>query len=114
MWLRRRAPHRSPNAGYPEAAMAGALGLSLAGPRVYDGVRIEDATMGSGRRDAYAADILRALALCRRADAILIALIAPHWRRLSSSRQFEQAVDIDMRSEMIGQRIERVLDLRNS
>ncbi len=30
--------HRSPNAGYPEAAMAGALGLSLAGPRVYAGV----------------------------------------------------------------------------
>ena len=29
--------HASPNAGYPEAAMAGALGLSLAGPRVYDG-----------------------------------------------------------------------------
>ena len=28
------ARHRSPNAGYPEAAMAGALGLSLAGPRV--------------------------------------------------------------------------------
>ena len=33
------ARHRSPNAGYPEAAMAGALGLSLAGPRVYGGVR---------------------------------------------------------------------------
>ncbi len=30
--------HRSPNAGWPEAAMAGALGLALAGPRVYDGV----------------------------------------------------------------------------
>ena len=37
VWL--DAPrHRSPNAGYPEAAMAGALGLSLAGPRVYGGV----------------------------------------------------------------------------
>jgi adenosylcobinamide-phosphate synthase len=68
--------HRSPNAGYPEAAMAGALGLSLAGPRVYDGVRVEDATMGGGRRDANAADIRRALALYRTADAILIALLA--------------------------------------
>jgi adenosylcobinamide-phosphate synthase len=63
--------HRSPNAGYPEAAMAGALGLSLAGPRVYGGVPVADAKMGSGRRDADAADIRRALALYRRADAIL-------------------------------------------
>jgi len=68
--------HRSPNAGYPEAAMAGALGLSLAGPRVYGGVTIDDATMGDGRRDATAADIRRALTLYRYADAILIALVA--------------------------------------
>jgi adenosylcobinamide-phosphate synthase len=75
MWF--DAPrHRSPNAGYPEAAMAGALGLSLAGPRVYDGVRVEDAAMGGGRWDANAADIRRALALYRIADAILIALLA--------------------------------------
>jgi adenosylcobinamide-phosphate synthase len=73
----RDAPHhRSPNAGYPEAAMAGALGLSLAGPRVYGGVKIDDATMGDGRRDATAADIRRALMLYRYADAILIALVA--------------------------------------
>ncbi len=70
------ARHRSPNAGYPEAAMAGALGLSLAGPRVYGGVRVDDATMGDGRGDADAADIVRALALYRRADAILLALLA--------------------------------------
>ena len=38
--------HRSPNAGYPEAAMAGALGLSLAGPRVYDGIEVDDAADG--------------------------------------------------------------------
>jgi adenosylcobinamide-phosphate synthase len=67
--------HRSPNAGYPEAAMAGALGLALAGPRTYGGVRVEDALMGDGRREADAADIRRALALYRRADAILIALL---------------------------------------
>jgi adenosylcobinamide-phosphate synthase len=73
----RDAPrHRSPNAGYPEAAMAGALGLSLAGPRVYGGVTIDDATMGDGRRDATAADIRHALTLYRYADAILIALVA--------------------------------------
>src|SRR5580700_9135673 len=74
--LRDASRHRSPNAGYPEAAMAGALGLSLAGPRVYGGVIIDDATMGDGRRDATAADIRRALRLYRYADAILIALVA--------------------------------------
>ena len=75
--VRRDAPHhRSPNAGYPEAAMAGALGLSLAGPRSYGGVPVDDATMGDGRRDATAADIRRALRLYRDADAMLIALVA--------------------------------------
>jgi len=68
--------HRSPNAGYPEAAVAGALRLSLAGPRAYGGVRVDDATMGAGRRDADAADIHRALALYVTADAILIVILA--------------------------------------
>ncbi len=68
--------HRSPNAGYPEAAMAGALGLALAGPRVYGGVAVDDAVMGFGRRNADAADIRRALELFRRADAMLIVLLA--------------------------------------
>ena len=67
--------HRSPNAGFPEAAMAGALGLALAGPRHYGGMLVEDAVMGEGRREADAADIGAALALYRRADAILIALV---------------------------------------
>jgi len=73
----RDAPHhRSPNAGYPEAAMAGALGLTLAGPRRYGGVEVDDATMGDGRREANAADIRAALALYRRADALLIVIVA--------------------------------------
>jgi adenosylcobinamide-phosphate synthase len=67
--------HRSPNAGYPEAVMAGALGLSLAGPRVYGGALVDDAFMGDGRREAEAADIRRALALYRTADAVLIVLL---------------------------------------
>jgi adenosylcobinamide-phosphate synthase len=67
--------HRSPNAGYPEAAMAGALGLALAGPRSYGGVRVDDALMGDGRRAADAGDIRAALGLYRRADGLLIALI---------------------------------------
>jgi adenosylcobinamide-phosphate synthase len=73
----RDAPrHRSPNAGYPEAAVAGALGLALAGPRVYGGVEVTDAMMGEGRHDATAADIRAALTLYRRADAMLIGLVA--------------------------------------
>jgi adenosylcobinamide-phosphate synthase len=75
--VRRDAPrHRSPNAGYPEAAIAGALGLSLAGPRIYDGIPVDDALMGDGRREASAVDIRDALSLYRSADAILIAALA--------------------------------------
>jgi adenosylcobinamide-phosphate synthase len=67
--------HRSPNAGWPEAAMAGALGLELAGPRSYDGVMVDDAFMGEGgRRGVESVDIRRALKLYRTADLLLIAL----------------------------------------
>jgi len=59
--------HRSPNAGWPEAAMAGALGLKLAGPRVYGTELTQDAFMGAGRAEATAADIRSALHLYRRA-----------------------------------------------
>lgn len=62
--------HRSPNAGWPEAAMAGALGLALAGPRIYGEALVEDAFMGDGRRDAGAADIRAALRLYRTACVI--------------------------------------------
>jgi adenosylcobinamide-phosphate synthase len=56
--------------------MAGALDLSLAGPRVYDGVGVADAWMGDGRREVSVKDIHRALALYRTADAVLVALVA--------------------------------------
>jgi adenosylcobinamide-phosphate synthase len=73
----RDAPHhRSPNAGWPEAAMAGALGLKLAGPRVYGETLVEDAFMGHARREACADDIRRALKLYRRACAIQAAALA--------------------------------------
>src|SRR5262245_41689590 len=75
--LWRDAPHHlSPNAGYPEAAMAGALGLALGGPRAYGGVHVEGAVMGDGRRAAQTADIRAALGLYRCADAVLIGIIA--------------------------------------
>ena len=68
--------HRSPNAGWPEAAMAGALGLRLAGPRIYGDTRVEDAWMGDGRAEASADDILRALKLYRTACALQFTLVA--------------------------------------
>ena len=68
--------HRSPNAGWPEAAMAGALGLRLAGPRVYGETRVEDHWMGDGRAEAQAADIRRALLLYKRSCMLLWALAA--------------------------------------
>jgi adenosylcobinamide-phosphate synthase len=55
--------HRSPNAGWPEAAMAGALGLKLSGPRVYHGAETDDAWIGDGTSEIGSADIRRALAL---------------------------------------------------
>jgi adenosylcobinamide-phosphate synthase len=67
--------HASPNAGYPEAAMAGALGLSLGGPRAYHGTETEGAWLGDGRREANVDDIRTALALYARADGLLISLV---------------------------------------
>jgi adenosylcobinamide-phosphate synthase len=67
--------HRSPNAGWPESAMAGALGLKLNGPKTYGTALVEDAYMGDGRREATAADIYRALRLSGVAWALLIAIL---------------------------------------
>jgi adenosylcobinamide-phosphate synthase len=76
MWRDARK-HHSPNAGWPEAAMAGALGLALAGPRIYDGERVDDAWMGAGgRADAGSADIRRGLTLYVIACAIQAAIVA--------------------------------------
>jgi len=72
--------HRSPNAGWPESAMAGALGLKLNGPKSYKGILVNDAYMGEGRPDATAQDIRDALWLAGTAwggmvAALLIAAI---------------------------------------
>ncbi|MEE8253750.1 MAG: cobalamin biosynthesis protein, partial [Hyphomicrobium sp.] len=74
--LRDARRHRSPNAGWPEAAMAGALGLRLAGPRVYDGKLVEDRWMGTGRADTGPDDIRQALKLYRTACTIQITVVA--------------------------------------
>jgi len=69
--LRDARRHASPNAGWPEAAMAGALGLRLAGPIAYDGVVQAKPWIGDGRVDADASDIRRGLALYLRACGLL-------------------------------------------
>jgi adenosylcobinamide-phosphate synthase len=71
--------HRSPNAGWPEAAMAGALRLKLAGPRFYGATLVDDAFMGEGRREATVGDIRRGLGLYRLAcvvEAVALAVAA--------------------------------------
>jgi adenosylcobinamide-phosphate synthase len=75
MW--RDAPrHRSPNAGWPEAAMAGALGVRLAGPRAYQGTMRDYHWIGDGRETASAPDIRAALRQYRVAGAIQLACVA--------------------------------------
>lgn len=69
--------HRSPNAGWPEAAMAGALGLALAGPRRYGAEIVEDGWMNDGGRPvATVADIRAAVRLMRGATVVAVLLAA--------------------------------------
>ncbi len=77
--LRDGRKHRSPNAGWPEAAMAGALGLALAGPRHYEEGTVEDPFLGDGTPVATASDINRALHLYFRACLILSGLAMGAW-----------------------------------
>ncbi|MEX0851945.1 MAG: adenosylcobinamide-phosphate synthase CbiB [Bauldia sp.] len=68
--------HRSPNAGWPEAAIAGALGIALGGPRRYAGIVVDDPFLNEGgRRDATPADIDRALSVYVGASAILVLIV---------------------------------------
>ena len=67
--------HRSPNAGWPEAAMAGALGLKLSGPRVYHGALTDEEWIGEGREETSAADIRRALGVYQTACTLQIAAL---------------------------------------
>jgi adenosylcobinamide-phosphate synthase len=73
--------HRSPNAGWPEAAMAGALEIALAGPRTYYGGRVGDShwVNEEGRREIGPTEIHNALALYLRACLIQAALVALLW-----------------------------------
>lgn len=71
--------HASPNAGWPEATLAGALGFALGGPRAYGGAVVDLPVMGEGRSDLRSNDIRQALGLYRHAltaAAVIVAVLA--------------------------------------
>lgn len=81
--LRDARHHASPNAGWPEAAMAGALGVRLGGPVAYEGVMTDRPVFGEGPAPT-AADLRRALRIYIRACGLLWAAVAiggRAWRR---------------------------------
>jgi adenosylcobinamide-phosphate synthase len=75
MWYDARR-HVSPNAGWPEAAMAGALNIRLGGPRSYDGSLVELAWLGNGRIELDRRDIRRALRLFSQMITLFAAFVA--------------------------------------
>jgi len=68
--------HRSPNAGWPEAAMAGGLGVRLSGPRIYHGSITNEPWLNEDARDPRAADIAEALTVYRRAMLLVAGVLA--------------------------------------
>lgn len=86
--LRDARKHHSPNAGWPESAMAGALGLALAGPRRYAEGLVADPWLGDGTARAAAPDIARALHLYRLACLVQGGLLAGAWLALHFTQPF--------------------------
>jgi len=77
--LRDAKAHRSPNAGWPESALAGALGIRLSGPRHYGDRVAQEPWLNGAAPDPGAHDLARGLALFRRAmglGAVLLVLVA--------------------------------------
>lgn len=63
--------HRSPNAGWPEAAMASALSVRLSGPRIYGNRVAEEPWVNEGAADPTASELAQGLAIYRKAMAVL-------------------------------------------
>ena len=78
MWRDARR-HVSPNAGWPEAAMAGALDVALGGPRAYGGRVVELAWMGDGRERLTREDIRKALSLYGQMLTLTLLLAGVFW-----------------------------------
>lgn len=75
--MMRDAPlHRSPNSGWPEAALAGGLNIALAGPRVYKGVVANEPMLNSsGAHRLVVKDVHRALTLTSQTHILFVVLI---------------------------------------
>jgi adenosylcobinamide-phosphate synthase len=79
MWRDARK-HKSPNAGWPESALAATLGIAVAGPRVYDGVTTDDPYLNAeGRRDLEEIDIRDAMTTLWVAWAVLLMFVSIAW-----------------------------------
>lgn len=79
--------HHSPNAGFPESAIAGALGIQLGGPAVYAGETEHRPVLGLDERPPAVSDIATARAMARIAAAIaFLALAAVRWIVLMALR----------------------------
>ena len=74
--------HASPNAGYPEAAVAGALGIQLGGPSRYCGERVEKPLLGDARHPLGPEHITQSLRLLDRASvvALVVCVLVALWR----------------------------------
>ncbi len=71
--------HRSPNAGWPEAAFAGVLGLRLSGPRMYHGQTTDEPWVGDGDPAVGSGEIAKGLRLADRAWALALAAVLLLW-----------------------------------
>ena len=67
--------HASPNSGYPEAALAGALDCRFGGPHYYFGELFDKPFIGENERDLTTADMRRAVRINRIAEVLMIALL---------------------------------------
>ena len=70
--MRDKRNHKSPNAGYPESAMAGALGIQLGGSNIYFGKVVEKPTIGDKLREIEADDILRSSQIMKKTSDTML------------------------------------------
>ncbi len=72
--------HRSPNAGWPEAAMAGVLGIAISGPRSYNGAMTDLPWVnGSGRKPLDPTDIEASVRVLWQSWFVGVGILAAFW-----------------------------------